>query len=293
MTPMTNESIVHAFALFATFAAVSCGTYGCLLVLARMEMLPLVPRQGRSRMGEASHRLGALAARKGWFRSLAGSVQKDLIRARMVDVKPDDFIGRCLLYAVLAFAGLWALTIAAGGSIVNIIPAAIGGFMAFRILGMQLRSRATRRIGELTKRMPYALQLIVLATEAGGSFEESLGILVREDPNAPLHEEFDQVLRDIHLGLTRNEALRAMAARVTSDDMDALVTALDVAEDLGTPIATTLKKQAEALRVSRITRAERVAREAGPKMALPNTLIMMANVLLILAPFLPKLSLNF
>jgi len=35
-----------------------------------------------------------------------------------------------------------------------------------------------------------------------------------------------------------------------------------------------------------------MAREAGPKMALPNTMIMVANVLLILGPFLPKLSLS-
>jgi hypothetical protein len=55
-------------------------------------------------------------------------------------------------------------------------------------------------------------------------------------------------------------------------------------------MAETLKKQALAIRKSRIQRAERLSKEAGPKMALPNTMIMLANVLLILGPFIPKLS---
>ena len=81
-----------------------------------------------------------------------------------------------------------------------------------------------------------------------------------------------------------------MADRVQTEDLTTLVMALDVAEDLGTPFGDTLRKQAAAVRHARLNRAEKMAQEAGPKMAVPNTLIMLANVLLILAPFLPKMS---
>jgi tight adherence protein C len=168
----------------------------------------------------------------------------------------------------------------------------VAAFIAFQIPGWTLRGQADRRIVTITRRLPYSLEVVVLATESGAGFDEALEILVREDPQNPLHEEFDQVLRDARLGLPRREALRAMAARVETEDMTALVMALEISENLGTPLADTLKKQAESIRLSRLQRAERLAREAGPKMAVPNTMIMVANVLLILAPFLPKLSLG-
>jgi tight adherence protein C len=162
----------------------------------------------------------------------------------------------------------------------------------FGIPGWNLRSKAQRRVAQIAHRLPYSLEVVVLATETGAGLDEALGILVREDPANPLHEEFDQVLRDAHLGLKRKEALRAMSERIGTEDLASLVMALDIAEDLGTPMAETLKKQAEAIKTARLQRAERMAKEAGPKMAIPNTMIMVANVLLILAPFLPKLSLS-
>jgi len=79
---------------------------------------------------------------------------------------------------------------------------------------------------------------------------------------------------------------------VGTEDLLALVLSLDIADNLGTPTTATLKKESETIRSRRLQRAERMAREAGPKMALPNTMIMVANVLLILGPFLPKLSLS-
>ena len=65
--------------------------------------------------------------------------------------------------------------------------------------------------------------------------------------------------------------------------------ALEIGAELGTPIGDILRRQADDLRTARLLRADRIAREASAKMALPNTLIMAANVLLIIAPFLPKI----
>ena len=64
--------------------------------------------------------------------------------------------------------------------------------------------------------------------------------------------------------------------------------AINLGEELGTPIGQTLRVQADAIRMRRTQRAEKLAGEASNKMALPNTLIMLANILLILAPLLHK-----
>jgi tight adherence protein C len=282
--------LLHGGALMAAFLCVMAGTYGLLTQLTRVGLWPLEPGAGYSSYRDLVHKLGALAAHHGWFATLRRESARDLIRNRQVDVAPDDFVGECLAYAVGGAVAGWVLTVFAGGAPYNVVPAAVAAAILFQVPHWNLRARANRRIVKLTRRLPYSLEVVVLASEAGAGFEESLGILVREAPDEPLHEEFDQVLRDAHLGKTRREALKAMAARVDTEDILSLVMAMEIAEDLGTPVAATLKTQAEAIRGNRLQRAERLAREAGPKMALPNTMIMVANVLLILAPFLPKLT---
>jgi tight adherence protein C len=57
-------------------------------------------------------------------------------------------------------------------------------------------------------------------------------------------------------------------------------------EELGTPIASVFRTQAEVLRLKRSQRAETIAGEAGVNMLLPGILVMMASVLVILGPFL-------
>jgi hypothetical protein len=289
---MPLEPLLHFGGLGLAFVAVLTGCYGLVRQLALLGLLPLERAEGRTFYREAAHRLGRLAARRGWFGALRSTAGRDLIRARLVDVAPDDVVGESMLYAVLAASAAWVVTVAVGGAWWNLLPAMAAVIAVFGIPGWNLRSKAQRRVAQIAHRLPYSLEVVVLATETGAGLDEALGILVREDPANPLHEEFDQVLRDAHLGLKRKEALRAMSERIGTEDLASLVMALDIAEDLGTPMAETLKKQAEAIKTARLQRAERMAKEAGPKMAIPNTMIMVANVLLILAPFLPKLTLS-
>jgi Flp pilus assembly protein TadB len=287
---MDTAPLLHGLGLVAAYAAVTVGSYGLLRQLGRLGLLPLEVRGASPWHRQLARRLGAVAAERAWFAHLRHTARTDLIRARQLDVTAEDFVGECVMYAIAGGGGGWLATVAAGGACWNVVPALIAAAILFQVPAWNLRSRVHKRITRLTRRLPYSLEVIVLATEAGAGFEEALGILVREEPEEPLHEELDQVLRDSHLGLTRREALHAMVDRVATEDIGSLVMALDVAEDLGTPLAGTLQKQAETIRNNRLQRAERLAREAGPKMALPNTMIMVANVLLILAPFLPKLS---
>jgi Flp pilus assembly protein TadB len=287
---MSTELLFHVGGLVLGFASVTIGSYGLLRQIARLGLLPIERRQGRGWVQELAHRLGRVAVERNWFASLRRSVEVDLTKTRSVDVRADAFIGGAMLYAVIAAIAVWIFTITAGGAWWNVIPAAVAGFVVFQFPGWNLRGKAHTRTARIARQLPYSLEVVVLATDTGAGFEESLEILVREDPKNPLHEEFDQVLRDTHLGLTRKEALHGMVDRIGSEDLANLVMALDVADGLGTPMAETLKKQALAIRKSRIQRAERLSKEAGPKMALPNTMIMLANVLLILGPFIPKLS---
>jgi pilus assembly protein TadC len=289
---MRGDILWHIVGLSVAFGAVAIGSYGLMQQLVLVGLLPLPIGGPRSVHRELAHRWGVLAARRGWFETLRETARRDLTRARQIDVPADDFVGLCLTFATGGAIVAWLLTLIAGGAAWNLVPATVAAVILFQVPAWTLKSRMNTRITRLTRRLPYSVEVVVLAMEAGSGFEESLAILVRQEPDEPLHEEFDQALRDAQMGRTRREVLLAMAGRVDTEDVSSLVMAINISDELGTSLGPTLKKQAETIRNNRLQRAERMAREAGPKMALPNTMIMVANVLLILAPFLPKLSMG-
>ena len=289
---METIPLLHAAGLSMAFASATVGCYGVLRLLLLTQLWPIEPTSDRTWYRELAFRIGTIADERGTCAGLRRAAARALARARRISVTPTEVVGESIVYALIGGMSGHVVTLAAGGAPWNVIPAIVIALVLFQVPGWNLRSAAERRVATLTKRLPYSLEVVVLATEAGASFEEALSILVREDPTSPLHEEFDQVLRDMHLGIKRRDALRALATRIEHDDLASLVMAMDIAEDLGTPVGETLRKQAAAIQDSRLKRAERLSHEAGPKMAVPNTMIMVANVLLILAPFLPKLSLG-
>lgn len=235
--------------------------------------------EGVARMLVERDQLGGTRAR----------VRRDLVRAGRGNDRPEAFLALQLVRGALALGIAYVALAALQGTLLP-FPVLILAAVVFAIPVAGLRDAADRRIARITRRLPYSIDLVALSMEAGGGFEESAGILIRDAPDEPLHQEFDQVLRDRNLGVSRQEALQHMAERIEIDDFRNLVLALNMGDQLGTPVVKTLRIQGDAIRHARIQRAEKLAREAAPKMALPNTLIMVANVLLIIGPILLKLS---
>src|SRR5262249_4316612 len=135
--------------LTLAFVAVSVGSYGLLRQLAMLGLLPISRQDGRSIRGEIEHRLGQLAAERGWFVSLRRGAERDLIRARQVDISPDDFIGTSMFFALVAGTAAWALTVIVGGAVWNVLPAVVAASVVFQVPGWNLKARADQRIGQI------------------------------------------------------------------------------------------------------------------------------------------------
>ena len=111
-----------------------------------------------------------------------------------------------------------------GGCFLGIISLLFSGefsfilFLAGFALGMglqiyQLYSDAKKRLRAISKRLPYALDLISLAMGAGATFTEAVRTVVRENDDEPLNVELKTVLGEIDLGTTRRKALQNLAMR--------------------------------------------------------------------------------
>lgn len=147
-----------------------------------------------------------------------------------------------------------------------------------------LFGQAARRVRNISKRVPYTLDLISLAMGAGATFTEAVRTVVREDPTHPFNVELNTVLAEMELGTTRRQALTSLSERIPLDGLRSIIAAVVQAEQLGTPLSDVLKQQADLLRLQRSVRAEKAAASASVRILLPGVLILISVVLTVFGP---------
>ncbi|MHC4982803.1 MAG: type II secretion system F family protein [Planctomycetota bacterium] len=147
-----------------------------------------------------------------------------------------------------------------------------------------LYNQAGKRLRQITRRVPYALDLVSLAMGAGATFTEAVKTVVHEDPEDPFNVELKTVLAEIELGETRRRALENLADRAPLDSLRSIVASVIQAEELGTPLQEVLHAQATLMRLHRSARAENAAAVASVRILVPSLLILMAVVLTVFGP---------
>ena len=98
-------------------------------------------------------------------------------------------------------------------------------------------------------------------------------------------EELALIVKDIEMGKPRKQSLESFGTRMSDDDISEVVFACNESEDLGVPIAETLKTQADRMRTKRTAWAEKSAQEAEVTLVLPTMLIMIACLITVAGPF--------
>jgi tight adherence protein C len=153
----------------------------------------------------------------------------------------------------------------------------------FAIMPAQwLRNAVKKRHLQIQKSLPFTLDLLTLAVEAGMDFMAAIQRNVEHENLTPLDEELIRVLHENQLGKTRREALRSMSERVNLPELKSVVNSLVQADELGVSIGSVLKIQSEQMRQKRFERAEKLAMEAPVKMLLPLLCFIFPAVIAIL-----------
>ena len=145
-----------------------------------------------------------------------------------------------------------------------------------------LRGAMKRRHAEITRALPFVLDLLTLSVEAGMDFMSALQRSCERRRLDALCEELVRMTREIQIGTPRRTALLNMADRVRLPDLKGVVHALVQADELGVSIGSILRIQSEQLRGRRFDRAEKLANEAPVKMLGPLILCIFPAVFIIL-----------
>jgi tight adherence protein C len=215
------------------------------------------------------------------------------VQARMIG---NDLIAAALPLEVSEIRGLQCFAGSVIGAIACIITFILSMNWAYALLGGLLLAlmgwyypvswvarMAMQRKDKMSKSMPYAIDLITVAMEAGQDFGAAVRNLVNDGPHGPLRDEFGVTLRQVELGKSRIDALKSMGDRIQLDEFRSLVTSVIQSSEMGASIAATLKIQAEEIRRRRFQRAERKAARAPSLMLIPTALFILPSVFIIIA----------
>jgi tight adherence protein B len=145
----------------------------------------------------------------------------------------------------------WGATIVSllfGWLISGLIFPGLGlAIIAYFVPSILLRRNITKRLQAFEKQLLDVLILINGAVRAGFSLLQALELVVKE-MDAPASEEFGRVIQEVSLGIALPKALDNLAERMRNDDLDLVVTAVDIHHSVGGNLATMLSSVTETIR---------------------------------------------
>ena len=137
-------------------------------------------------------------------------------------------------YLLLSIA-IIVLGIVAGAAVTRrlwIIGAVVGGILGLLLPRMFLGLRQNSRLAAFNDQLGDTITLLANSLRSGYSLLQSMEMVARELP-APMSEEFGRVTREVGLGLSNEDALNNLYRRIQSDDLDMMITAINIHHEVG------------------------------------------------------------
>lgn len=141
----------------------------------------------------------------------------------------------------------------------------VGVYFPFFWLKRLIRQRQKA----ILQSMPDVLDLLCVSVQAGLGFDGALG-KVTAKLKGPLIDEFERLLQELRMGVTRRQALTRLARRCGIQEMQLFTAAIIQADKLGVGMAQTLEIQSGNMREARRQRAKEEAAKLPVKILFPT-----------------------
>lgn len=244
--------------LLAVLTSLWCLTICLLLIRIRMrahdDIVDRMEFFSQSSVEQRQQRLRALQRGKTLRERLRNRIHRTaeklqrFERTRKLDLKMQQagwpLLGTEFELMQLGFGMLLGLlTLAVTLDITAALLAFIAGIAAGMIL---LRLRIQRRQKLFTNQLGDMLTMVANALRAGFSFLQAFELIAKEMP-APMSTEAQQVINEINLGGTLENALNNMQKRVESDDFELVITSVLIQRQVGGNLAQILDTISETI----------------------------------------------
>ena len=144
--------------------------------------------------------------------------------------------------------GLMVVGFVLGGMIFgNVLSGLALAILANLVPGIFLRRTASRRQIKFESQLVDVLVLITGAVKTGFSLLQAMEVVQRE-MQPPASDEFRRVHTEIGLGISLSQALDNLSTRMENQDLDLVVTAVKIHDQVGGNLSTMLEAVTETVR---------------------------------------------
>ena len=178
---------------------------------------------------EADRAAGRSAATEWLNRRVASSSLGDRVARELARA---DLKFKVAEYFALIFISTFVVALLAYLIQPYIASALIGGVIGFFIPRFYVKRQQTVRLYKFNDQLADMLNLMVNGLRAGYSTMQALEAVSRELP-APISDEFRRVVQEMQIGIPMDNALENLLRRIPSDDLDFVVTAINVQREVG------------------------------------------------------------
>jgi tight adherence protein B len=180
--------------------------------------------------------------------SFADRISAELGKADL-KFKPGEYLALLIISIFLtALFGYFVFGQPAEGSmftayLFGLIGAIVGYFLPM-IFIKRLQVTRLKKFGD---QLPDMLNLMVNGLRAGFSTMQALEAISKEMP-APINGEFRRVVQEMQLGIPMEKALDNLLRRIPSEDLDLVITAVNVQREVGGNLAEILETISHTIR---------------------------------------------
>jgi len=145
-------------------------------------------------------------------------------------------VGEYLALMTIVVVGAGAVTYIWRRDVVMTAGACLLGFFGLRFY---VAARRRRRLRAFNGQLGDTIGLMVNSIRAGYSILQAMKA-VSDEMDPPISAEFARVFQEVQLGIPLDQALAHMLRRVPSDDLDMMITAINVQREVGGNLAEVL-----------------------------------------------------
>ncbi len=172
--------------------------------------------------------------------SFGDKLGKELAQADL-KLKPGEFVALMVICCfVVALLG-WFI----GGK--SLLLGLIGAVVGLLLPRLYVNSQKKKRLIKFNDQLGDMLGLMVNGLRAGYSVMQAMESVSKELPS-PISDEFRRVVQEIQLGVATEKALENLLRRIPSDDLDLVITAMNVQREVGGNLAEILDTISHTIR---------------------------------------------
>jgi len=134
-----------------------------------------------------------------------------------------------------------------GGPVQAVIFVVAGVAVGFFAPDWFVKFRMSKRLRDFNGQLGDTIGLLANSLRSGYSMLQSMELVARESPD-PIGAEFKRVVREVGLGLSPQDALNNLLRRMPSDDLDLLITAINIQYEVGGNLAQILDTISHTIR---------------------------------------------